>query len=350
MQTHPKKTSMFCLLSLLVCITPLLANDVWEDVLKGCTIAGLVAVSIGGIVGLYKWISYESDTQLIQNARIEYTDLYALSKDCITLLERAYQIHTLTPSDSKRIISDINEAVLYEIALQFWRNKKSIDNYRNSLQMSIINLHTRRSQLLMRIHALKQDSYTNYNQMAKEMEGLAKTLEQWLPHFELLRDYLWYHRTYFALFEKEDTIRVRYQYELQAMTDQPYNRDYIKQQIKQAIALRQLHENYKYPYMHYVEEIDGNVADLKKCLEHTTLPYTDRIGWSAWTKDSLHYIKQLVIADYSYIQELEFRERQKNERCEEKAIMHEDFEEQDLQKHYSRYQQLAHKPVCLLVP
>lgn len=280
------------------------------------TIAAITGGTIVGVIVLiefYKWLAKESDTQLLSNTKKiihELEDTYGIMVQIIE--EPCHVGSVLDQVDRACILNELNESVLYALALKSWNTQKHMEYYYNNLRNLISVLHMRKERLLNRINELREADaayvdYVSYS-MLQELEALLKKIKQLLPHVELLRDYINKYLTYFALFELEDLLRNRYQDELRVLTDYPNNYDYIKQEIKRCIYVHM--QTNKYPYVDYVEMLDADVQQLTRIIRQARYAYTDRIRWSQWIVDSLGYIKGIVTADPQYTQEVRERERE----------------------------------------
>lgn len=276
--------------------------------ITGGTIVGIIALA-----ELYKWLSKESDTQLLNNTKKVLHELEDMYAAMVQTVEGPYHVGTLlVAADRTIILNTINETILYDLALKAWNMQKHMEYYYNNLRDLLSILHVRKERLIIRINDLSEadNAYVDYvaYSLVQEMDALVKKLKKILPHFELLRDYLNKHSTYFVLFELEDVLRNRYQDELRVLTDYPNNNDYIKQEIKRCIYAN--FQASSYPHVRYVEALDADMQQLTRSIRQARYAYTDRIRWSQWVVDSLQYIKSIVTADPQYTQEIRERERE----------------------------------------
>ncbi len=283
-----------------------------EQTGKVCAAAGAVLVGIGGFMGLCGWLFSESDEQLSRNVQDEYKQLCDVYSSMVQKLEQTYHLYRIDARERHRIITDVNETLLYDFAVQSWRDNKNMTWLCNTLSSKVSSLRSRSSKLAGRLYELRAKVYTDYEaqRMLREMNELVETINQALPHFELLRDYVMQHKSYFALYEAEDRLRTRYERELQVLTDYPDDRAYIRREIKRVVV----QTSGKYPHIGYVEQLDRDIQTVEDVIARSAYNYADRLRWVRWISENLSYIKGIVVVEPAYTDEIRMRERERVER------------------------------------
>ena len=322
--------SFFLSISFLVPTTSRAYDSTWSNVGKSIAAAGAAALlGIGGIVAFTSWAFCESDVQLLERANSEYNHSYAKYHDMVYWFEQTYHLHHITASERARVMHDLSESVLYEIGTKIWYLNEKEHTYRSRLRSSIDQLVSCRKKLCKRIYKLesnydmnarsssrssrlRRSSHSSFSSsLLEQMRSIVRMIESFLPHLRLFSDYLEHHRSYFALYEADGTVRNGYQTELNIIDQYRYDSYQLALELKRCVMSKQYGA---YPYIKYVYDIERNIRNVKSCMRRLAYNYSERLDWARQLVDSLAYVKGVIASDPLYAQELRDQERERLER------------------------------------
>ncbi len=311
-----KKTARIFFSLLVIGLMPFPAHaDAWDDIGKPLAIGSALIAGVGGLIGLGSWLASESDQELLYRARDSYQQIRKAHNALIVKIEDTYKVSE-PYLNANNVVHTVNETLLYDLAGSFARGQQDISSYISRLNNHISDLRSVSDRLQSRMNTLRTSSYENVTirEMVHQMNAIRETIRSGLPHLALLRDYLAEHKTYFVIFDAENSARKRYSRELAALSSGYYDRSLVLDEIKYVVMANQSHGRRTYPYLHYVSQIEEQIAHLEQSLKRPTYNYPDRLGWARWTLDNLLYIKSLIITTDAYAQEWRDRERAELER------------------------------------
>lgn len=288
------------------------ASNTGEKMLIGAAI-GAAAV---GVASLISWATSESDDQLLNNTRQQYQNALNTFNPFIIRLKTHFGVAVPTSFEIGRVSSSIDEVILYEFALEFWKTKTLIANYNHELSNAISSLQNRRAVLRERMSVLRDMGYVDVTAriMIDSMREMVESIEQATPWMELLRDFFYSHKSYYQLFETEAWIRNRYGIELEAVKSFAYDRIAVEREVSRAIMVRQTQEGWSYPIMAYLAQLDSDLNSFESAMRKVKKSYRERMAWASQAYDSLKYIRSMVATSIRYVDEFNERERSRLER------------------------------------
>jgi len=317
-----KKLKFITLGSYILCIIlsaplPIYADVSWSNISKGAVAAGAALIGIGGLVTLTDWALSETDEQLFEKADRLYRHAYVEYYPTTNWFEQSCHLHSINPQECNRVIRNLSEQLLNNVAKKIWYINESETTYRSNLRTTIKQLRSFQEKLSKRIYKIQSQYHVNAETNRYDMELLKRSIQNMLPHLVFFSDYLEHHRSYFSLYEYEGILYGKYQQEFKFLTNHAYDRYILAQELKYIITKKQ---NGSYPYINYAKQLNRHLNEIKNRKACLAYNYVARINPVQQIIDSLEYIQGIVVADPLYRQELYAQEQEKLKR-EHIAVM-----------------------------
>lgn len=274
----------------------------WLPVGQVITAAGAALLGVGGVITFADWLLNETDLQLIERANSKYNNTYRRYHDMVYWFEQTYQLSHITSQERARVMNDVSEAVLYEIGTKMWSMNEKEYNYRSQLRSSLNQLTSYYRKVCRRIRELEGRSYDfEVRRVLEQLRGTMRTIESFLPHLGLFSDYLEHHRSYFALYECDGTVRNRYKRELNIIEQYRHDTYRLADELRRFVLNKQYGV---YPNVRYVNKLEQYIRKLNLSIRRVSYNYADRVGWARQLADSLCYIRGIITSGSAYKQEL----------------------------------------------
>ena len=249
---------------------------------------------IGVVTGVYvlgSWLGWwnASNEQLIAQAERRIHAVNAHRK-VITVLKQAMQ---------QPVFDEMNESLLYEIALLRRHAHHGIDGYIHQIERVIANLRESRKLLNERRHELEHEAdQPDIKRVCRRMSSLVNEIERCLADVKLAHDFLDQHRSYFQLFACEDRLLADYDRERILFAQYGYDQGAL------LYALRSHASSFgscgAFTLISYVRKLCHDIALFEPLVARPAYNYAGRLGHARELLDQLYIIKQLLVSDPEY--------------------------------------------------
>lgn len=264
-------------------------------------IAGACAVGAGllaaaGAVAFSDWCCSETDDQLIGRVSKEY---YAISCQYQQTMDYFGQQACVGIYPPQCIVQYISEPVLYEFATFVWNSGVAQADYRSRVASAKYTLQSCVKDVRKRIHSL-EGKYINYEDQKRlaTMRNVLRNCEQLLTDMTLFAEFLECHKTYFNLYDVEGKVRNQYLQEINIVTSGRYT---AAMELKRYILSQ---DSSQYPFRNFVKVIDGDISALRSDLYNLKYNYAERRDFASSVIKSLSDIRDIVVSDSRYQEEL----------------------------------------------
>lgn len=282
-------------------------DDLNKDIARVGIIGGAVMAATAVGYGIYKignWLLSKTDQQILMSASQAHNNAFTKYHPLFDILENWYH--------SGRSAKTIDEGLLYEIGMAKLQGDY-IGTYIRKLDYDIRTLRREFDTVRNRFIQLQKEAIHDNSewQIMIEFQELAARMANFIPRLEFLSQFLHYHQTYFVLYEEESDLYGRYDRELHAMSTaiDYHNRLY---EIKTAILTK--FASYQYPYLSYKQTLDHDVQDLNNAINRLAYNYHDRITAARQLYNYLIEIREIVIRDTPYYNDIQTKKQDDQER------------------------------------
>ena len=288
------------------------SNNIWNYV-------GAAAATVAAGIGAYKlleWCFYETNAQLIERAEREYKHALRFVEDgTLSTFKGFHNLscqHIFDPVSSydiTAVLDTVYEPALYSLA-RWWFDRgipilSAIDDiiYTNRVLCTVSDvLHKRIAEHGNRKVPYHEAKYIN------TMRVLVDKIDHYIQHLGLLSAYLIQHRTYFVVFCAEADLQKKYDAELRIIN--LHNPHYVMiNDICQCVIWN--NGGLRYPYISYVEDLSDDSASLKRAIKALSYRYNERLYYANGLLKSLEWIKNSIVLDARYIQEVYQKEEER---------------------------------------
>lgn len=281
-----------------------------------CIAAGVLGVA-AGLATLADWCFSETNQQLVVRGEREYNNACQYTER-VEFFENVYDISGLTNYDKNYVLTTMREPLLFTIANSLSERGIASAYYCTEVVASAKQL----KQLSDRLHERINGSVgvrLNHEEIKtmRSMHALVARVDGYLPHLQLYADYLASHASYFNLFDKEANIRKHYQEELR-LVQMGMHASVAIHHMKQHILAQSYGK--QYPFIVYVDGLKSDITSLKYKLEGS-YHYAERAGYAHQVLNALMWIRDIVIADSAYANELYYMEQARLERMRREEEM-----------------------------
>ncbi len=301
------KKQTLCVLSFFLSLSFMMPVQSYSDysrwsLVETGIVAGAALLGVSCFIKAACLLFNETDLQLIDRANSKYNNAYRCYHDTVYWFEQTYNLSHITSHERARVVNDVSESVLYEIGTKIWNMNEKEYSYRSQLRSSFNQLTSYRRKILRRIRELESGSYDfEVRRVIEQLRSTTSIIESFLPHIGLFSDYLEHHRSYFALYECDGTVRNRYTHELNIIEQCRHDTYRLADELRRFVFNKQYGV---YPNVRYVNKLDRYVRELNSCIRCVSYNYVDRIGWARQLVDSLCYIKGIITSGAAYKREL----------------------------------------------
>lgn len=276
-----------------------------DGLVAGACAVGAALIGAAGIAKLADWYYSETDDQLIARVEREYRSIYAQYQQAIDYFgsQIGLSIHT------------ISESVIYEFTTYVWNKGVSHKKYRSDLWAAKNSLQSCVKDLRNRIQMIQDKglSYEKRIELAK-MSTFLSDCEKLLGDITLFADCIEYHKTYFTLYDAVGTLYNRYLGQIKILESGSY---YVASEVKRYILN---HDSSQYAFKNFVKTIESDIALLKSDLYALAHHYDAGQRYAQQLIDQLVTIKNIVVSDPRYQQELYQWEQDRLERQRIEAL------------------------------
>lgn len=281
-------------------------------------VLGIGALVAGGY-GLYRlfiWATKKSNEDILHEAQKAYATAEAQYRIMYEYMDRTFgDVRSLPSSERIGIIHEMNEPVLYELAIAKYK-KESIGSYLAHLKDTLSCLYNHHDALLMRLAEIAPEARCNsaVAHTQERMHVVTRQIEELKGKLQFLYDYLKHHRSYFVVFEAEAVIANRYAKELDILSVYQSNKDALMRELRTCIMSRHSREHTSYPYLSYVNMLDRDLRRLGDAIAGVDYNYQGRVDLAHQLSGCLCTVKDVVVSDPEYLNTVKEYERAQLER------------------------------------
>lgn len=299
-----------------LCVGNVHAHGNNDGFIAGACAIGAGLLAAAGVAAIADWCCSETDDQLIARVDRECRDTYNQYAETMNYFGAQAGVGIHPPH---RPIHTISEPVLYELATYVWNSNTSQSDYRSRVWAAKNRLQSCVQDVHKRIRYLEGKGY-KYEEQQKlsTMRKLVKSAQQLLADIALFADCLECHKTNFTLYDSVGKIRNKYIQEITIFESGRYS---VAVELKQCVFSR---NNGRYPFKSFVEAIESDISTLQSNVYYLKYTYENARNYANGLIEYLIGIKNIIVADSRYQQELyeyqqECLERQRIEALEAQA-------------------------------
>jgi hypothetical protein len=228
------------------------------------------------------------------NSEVENAQDY---KEQLNLFDK-FKYAKLSKSEIQKIIKKIDEGTLSKLAKLI---DKVDEDYIVKIRRVGKNLNYYKTKLPKRIRALERErNKEKYEDIIDSMQKLVVAIDLLIPKFEFFEQYLTKHRTYFNLSSVIDMFSSSYKKEINMFRKLVQEEAVIK--IKRC-ARSKFSCCSTYPLIKYVKNLDSDILQLKKSINHLAFKYPELMNKAAHLKNYLFHVRSYVLGDREYLGE-----------------------------------------------
>lgn len=310
-----KVNKMILALPLMVslCVGNMHARGNHDGFIAGACAVGAALIGAAGAVAFADWCCSETDDQLIMRVDRECHTINSQYTDTMKYFEKLTGVYSLSNNADK--IHAISETALYEFATYVWNRNTSQSEYYSDVWSAKRTLESCVQSLRKRIRSLegKHCKYEDQKRLTT-MRNLLSNAEALLLNITLFADCLECHRSYFNLYDSVGKIRNKY---IQEITILEYGHYTAASEIKRYIIRC---DSGKYAFKNFVENIESSISQLQRNVRHLAYNYDTGRRYANHMIDQLIDIKQVIVSDPRYQQELYAWEQARLERQRVEAL------------------------------
>ena len=277
-------------------------------------IAGACAVgaAIFGIAALAEWCHSETDDQLIGRVGNEFHTIASQYQQTMDYFGPRAGVGIHAPHNP---IEYISEDVLYEFGTFVWNTGVSHAEYRSQVWAAKRTLQSCLKDLRKRIQSLegKYKAYEDQKRLAT-MRSLWKNGNHLLADITLFADCLECHKTYFTLYDLEGNLRNKYAQEISIVTSERYT---LAAELKRYVLS---HDSSQYAFSNFVEKLEYDISSLQSSIYNLKYNYESRRYYAQSALQYLSDIRNIIVSDPRYQDELYHKEQARLERQRIEAL------------------------------
>lgn len=262
----------------------------------GGVVAGLClgAAALIGAAGAVAWYCSETDDQMIARVDTQYRDTFGQYQEDMICLVRLQGYASSSYNSSL-----MTESVLHEFATHVWNKNVTQQHYRSAACKAQRDLQSCVEELRKRVRKLEH-KHLHYEdqQRLRKMQQLLNKSEELLKNISWFTNVLETHRSYFNLYDTIDVIRSRYFQEMSILESSRYS---AEMEIKRSIINR---DNGHYAFRTFVINIKSDISRLESDIRALANKYPSKQQYAYQVLDTLVMIKNIVVNDPRYQQEL----------------------------------------------
>ena len=291
-------------------------NTSGDGVVAGLCFAGAAVLGAIGAVALADWCFSETDEQMIARVEGECHAIASTYADAMNYFASVSGMSNYLLAQHKPFYN-ISELVLYEFATNVWKRGMYVSAYFSELSSVKTQLHNSVQKLRDRIHVLQgKRPDADIRRKLQIMHRLLAKAQELSSHIVLFADSLEYHKTYFNVYDKVGVLRNGYA-QYFAIGDSGAHPDVIAYNLKHTIIIS---VGGLYPFRTFVNTIESDIAQLKSTIRAMVYSYPSGRSYANLTLDQLIWMKNAVITDSRYAQELYEWEQARLQRLQVEAL------------------------------
>ncbi|MEX0849411.1 MAG: hypothetical protein WD055_04220 [Candidatus Dependentiae bacterium] len=283
------------------------SKHVYKDDMQNAFWGALTVV--GAVTGIYafgRWCGLwgaPSNEVLIERCRNDLSKIDGY-QSLIRLAHRMQKQHG-------NMAYYFDEELLYELAIAKGRSR-TINSLIKDIKLTITDLKSNRSAIEKRMLDLSHsEQWHEVKYVYNRMDHLVRKSKEVLFELESFYALLAEHRSYFQLFEVEDSLARDYRREFELL--QRYANDQYALAKAMRSSILSKHSG-AFALISFVKKLKQAIYSLEQALERSAYNYATRISYARSLLGSLYYIQEMVISDKEYIRSLAEYERAQREK------------------------------------
>jgi hypothetical protein len=267
-----------------------------DGFIAGACAVGAALIGVAGAVAFTDWCCSETNEQLIARVDREYRSIYNQYADTMNYFGR-------------RPINSIQDSVIYEFAAYVHNRNISQADYRSGVWSAKNRWQSCMQDMRKRVRLL-QDKCRNYEEQRNlaTMRQLLNNGEKLLADITLFAECLDHHRAYFNLYDSMDQIQNRYFQEISIITSERYS---LVAELKGYILGC---NSSRYAFRTFVKSIESDICTLQANVRSLAHNYDSARHYAHIVINQLINIKNVIVSDPRYQQELYEWEQERLER------------------------------------
>lgn len=272
------------------------ARDNHGGFIAGACAIGAALIGAAGAVAFVDWCCSETDEQLIARIGQEYSSLYSSYAQTMDYFGSLAGVGIHYPH---RPIHTISESVLYEFATFVWNQNISQSDYSSRVWSAKHSLESYAQDLRKRLN-LRAGKATTYDEQKRlsTMRDLLKNVEHLLSDITLFAKCLECHATYLALYDSVGKINNRYSSYTAIFESGRYT---VPMEIKRYLLSC---DSGQYAFKNFVKSIETDISTLQSRVNALKYSYDSGRNYALLLINQLNAIKDIVISDHRYQEEL----------------------------------------------
>jgi len=281
--------------------------------LGACAVAAGIVGAALGVAAIVDWCS-ETDDQLINRLNAQIHDSASRYQDTMTYFGQISGMNAYV-SVTHKPFNMISETVLHEFATYIWHKNSTQADYRAGVWSTKKILDSAMQELRKRIRNLenKRLQYEDQQRLLA-MRQLLSNVEELLSNITLFAEALEYHKAYFNVYDTIDTVRNRYLQEITILESGRYS---METEIKRYILGR---NNSQYAFRSFVIDINADIEKVESKIRALGYHYEAKRQYAEGLVNYLVAIKNIVVVDPRYQQELYEWEQARLQRLHVEAL------------------------------
>lgn len=278
-----------------------------EELGKAAIAVGCIAAIGYGFYKLCDWLFSKTDVQVLLEAQNVSNAADRATNEYVEFFEHKWGILSSLSSNQKReIMRSLDEGLLYQFALAHTFRTSLEYTILSDLSRSLANVKAAHSMVIERIHKLRKKK--GITGMISQLEVVQLALQDIIARIEFVYEYLYQHRSYYALLNKEYQAMKIYENDLNALKYYEANPGALREALRIAV-MRQATSTMTYPYMNYIQKISHEITDLDQKINSLSCHYPERMTAARQLLARLQIIYNILVIEDAYRQELRDYER-----------------------------------------
>jgi hypothetical protein len=258
-----------------------------DGFVAGMCAVGAAVLGVAGAVALADWCFSETDDQMIARIDAQCRDIVASYQEDMKYMNRLMRTY------------DTSESTLHEFATYVWNKNVTQSAYRSGVWTVKGNLHSSIQTLRKRVNKLAS-KHLNYEdqQRLRRMRQLLNNAEELLTSIGRFANILEDHKTYFDLYDAIDTVRSKYFQEISILESRSFT---TETEIKRSILN---YDHGQYAFRTFVINITSDINNLESKIRYLKHGYDAKRQYAQLLVNYLITVKNIVVNDPRYQQEL----------------------------------------------
>jgi hypothetical protein len=295
-----------------------------DGFINGVCMAGAALLGIGAVAAVVDWCCSETDEQCINRIESEYHAISAQYLEDVNYFARLSGVNSYAVNNSYAgvhayVWSTVSEQALYDFASLIWNRNISQQDYYTNVSSARHTIKTGVKKLSDRINSLerKKHNWETARDVAV-MSRLLNNMQGLLGAMNLLADGLDHHRSYFRLYDCAGKTRNNYVQEITIVESGRYG--LANELIRHILWNKGREVCLQYPLLMFVDNIQSHITQLQSDVRYLRYTYPSGRAYAERLLRLLIEIKNIVVTDSRYRQELYEKEQARLQQLQLEAL------------------------------